>query len=492
MSAQVLDLTLSELSRQLRDKAVSSTEVTRAQLARIGEVDSKIHAFLRVDTAGALAQSAAAEKRLLAGTPLSPLDGVPLALKDIFCQEGIETTAGSKILAGFKPPFDATVVAKLKAAGAVILGKVAMDEFAMGSSNENTPFEKVRNPWDLSRVPGGSSGGSAAAVAARACFGALGTDTGGSIRQPASLCGIVGLKPTYGRVSRYGVVAFASSLDQVGPMARSARDCALILQTIAGHDPRDATTAEVPVPNYLEGLGGDLTGLRLGVPKEYFGQGLDAEVEALVRSGLQKLAGLGAELREVSLPHTDYGIAAYYIVATAEAASNLSRYDGVRFGLRSATASKPPQSLREMYLNTRAEGFGPEVKRRLMLGTYVLSAGYYDAYYRRAQKVRTLIRRDFEAAFQGVDAIVGPTSPAPAFPLGERVSDPLSMYLADVYTVTCNLAGLPGMSVPVGFTAAGLPVGLQLIGKPFDERTLFRAALPIEAALDLSHRGPTL
>jgi aspartyl-tRNA(Asn)/glutamyl-tRNA(Gln) amidotransferase subunit A len=506
MIAPALQLTLSELSEKLHARELSSLEVTKSQLDHIQAVDPGIHAFLRVEASAALSQAAASDARLSAGAPLSPLDGVPIALKDLFCQEGVETTAGSRILQGFKPPYDGTAVARLKAAGAVLLGKLAMDEFAMGSSNENTPFPPVHNPWDRTRVPGGSSGGSAAAVAARTCFGALGTDTGGSIRQPAALCGIAGLKPTYGRVSRYGVVAFASSLDQVGPMARTARDCALLLQAIAGRDPRDSTSAEVPVPNYLQGLGGglggdDLRGLRLGVPREYFGAGLDVGVEREVRAALQKLAGLGATLEEVSLPHTDYGIAAYYIVATAEASSNLARYDGVRFGHR----SRDPQalkSLREMYRRTRAEGFGPEVRRRIMLGTYVLSAGYYDAYYLKAQKVRTLIRRDFEAAFQKVDAIVGPTSPTPAFRLGERTSDPLAMYLADAYTVSANLAGLPGLSIPCGFvsgdsgspTAQGarLPVGLQIIGKPFDERTLFRAALPLEEQLDLAHQEPPL
>ena len=497
MTAAPLQLTISELSEKLRTRELSAAEVTKAQLDRIQAIDSRLHAFLRVDVAGALAQAAAADARLDAKAALSPLDGVPLALKDLFCQEGIETTAGSKILKGFKPPYDGTAVARLKAAGAVLLGKVAMDEFAMGSSNENTPFEPVHNPWDPSRVPGGSSGGSAAAVAARECFGALGTDTGGSIRQPAALCGIAGLKPTYGRVSRYGVVAFASSLDQVGPMARSARDCALILQAIAGRDPRDATTAEVPVPSYLEGLGVDLKGLRLGVPREYFGQGLDSQVEREVRAALKKLEALGATLEEVSLPHTEYGIAAYYIVATAEASSNLARYDGVRFGHRTKDA-EALKSLGGMYRHTRAEGFGPEVRRRIMLGTYVLSAGYYEAYYLRAQKIRTLILRDFEAAFQKVDAIVGPTSPTPAFKLGERTSDPLAMYLADAYTVSANLAGLPGLSIPCGFASASsdggrsLPVGLQLIGKPFEERTLFRAALPLEEELGLAHREPPL
>ncbi len=488
-----LGLTLVRLSEQLRQRKVSATEVAQASLDRIAAVDPQIHAFLRTDAKGALAAAAASDARHARGQALSSLDGVPLALKDLFSTDGMETTAGSKILEGYHAPYDATVVSRLKAAGAILLGKVAMDEFAMGSSNENTPFPKVHNPWDLTRVPGGSSGGSAASVAARECFGALGTDTGGSIRQPAALCGIAGIKPTYGRVSRYGVVAFASSLDQVGPLARTAEDCALILQAIAGRDPADSTSAEVPVPDFLATAAaakGDrpLAGLRLGVVKEHFGPGLDPEVARAVRAAIAQLETLGCSVREVSLPHGDaYAVAAYYIVATAEASSNLSRYDGVRYGQR----AKAP-GLREMYLRTRAQGFGREVQRRIMLGTYVLSAGYYDAYYLKAQKVRTLIKRDFEQAFRDVDAVVGPTSPTAAFKLGEKSSDPLQMYLADLYTIACNLAGLPGLSIPCGFTEAGLPIGLQLVGRPFDEATLFRAAIPFERALDLAHRAPPL
>jgi aspartyl-tRNA(Asn)/glutamyl-tRNA(Gln) amidotransferase subunit A len=491
-----LDSTLAELADQLRRGEVSATEVTRASLARIGAVDPRVHAFLRTDEKGALAAAAASDARLARKAPLSPLDGVPFGLKDLFSVEGMETTAGSKILEGYHAPFDSTVVARLKASGAVILGKVAMDEFAMGSSNENTPFAKVHNPWDLSRVPGGSSGGSAAAVAARECHGSLGTDTGGSIRQPAAFCGVAGIKPTYGRVSRYGVVAFASSLDQPGPIARTAEDCALILQTIAGRDINDATSADVAVPDFLAGAraaSGDrpLQGLRLGVVREHFeagGAGLDSEVEQSVRAAIARFEALGCSLREVSLPHGDVdAVATYYIVATAEASSNLARYDGVRFGHRAKA-----EGLREMYFRTRAEGFGPEVKRRIMLGTYVLSAGYFDAYYLKAQKVRTLIKRDFEKAFTEVDAVIGPTSPTAAFKLGERASDPLQMYLADLYTIACPLAGLPGMSIPCGFTKGGLPIGVQLVGRPFDEATLFRAAIPFERALDLAHQAPPL
>ena len=487
-SVEICALTIAELSERLARKELSSEEATRASLSRTAELDPKIHAFLLVDEAGALAAAKAADGRRASGSALSPLDGVPLALKDILVTEGVETTAGSKILRGFRPPFDGTAVARLEAAGAVLTGKLSMDEFAMGSSNENTPFEKVHNPWDLSRVPGGSSGGSAAAVAAREVFGSLGTDTGGSIRQPASLCGIAGLKPTYGRVSRYGVVAFASSLDQVGPMARTAEDCALLLQAIAGHDPLDQTSADVPVPDYRAASARGVKGLRVGVPREYFVSGLDPEVEASVRAGIARLEALGAKTVELSLPHTEYAVATYYIVATAEASSNLARYDGVRYGARSPDA----RSLREMYLRTRADGFGPEVKRRIMLGTYVLSAGYYDAYYLKAQKVRTLIRRDFERAFESCDALVGPTTPTPAFRLGEKVDDPLQMYLADIFTISCNLAGLPGLSVPCGFSKAGLPIGLQLLGRPFDEETLFALGGALERELPLHRQAPTI
>jgi aspartyl-tRNA(Asn)/glutamyl-tRNA(Gln) amidotransferase subunit A len=488
-----LDLTLAEIAASLRRGEVSATELTHACLQRIDAVDSRVHAFLRTDEKGALAAAAASDARYARKEPLSPLDGVPLALKDLFSAEGVETTAGSRILEGYHPPFDATVVARLKAAGAVLLGKVAMDEFAMGSSNENTPFPKVHNPWDLSRVPGGSSGGSAASVAARECFGSLGTDTGGSIRQPAALCGVTGIKPTYGRVSRYGVVAFASSLDQVGPIARTAEDCALILRVIAGRDANDSTSADRPVPDFLARAqtaptARPLQGLRLGVVREHFGAGIDPEVERSVRDAIARFEALGCSVREVSLPHGDvYAVATYYIVATAEASSNLARYDGVRFGPRAEA-----KGLREMYFRTRAEGFGPEVKRRILLGTYVLSAGYYDAYYVKAQKVRTLIKRDFEKAFAEVDAVIGPTSPTPAFKLGEKASDPLQMYLADLYTIACPLAGLPGLSIPCGFTQSGLPIGVQLVGRAFEEETLFRAALPFERELDFAHKGPPL
>jgi aspartyl-tRNA(Asn)/glutamyl-tRNA(Gln) amidotransferase subunit A len=412
---------------------------------------------------------------------------VPLALKDLFATRGVPTTAGSRVLEGFRPPYDATVVERLERAGAVMLGKLNMDEFAMGSSNENSAYGPCRNPWDLTRTPGGSSGGSAAAVAARLAFGALGTDTGGSIREPAAFCGVVGLKPTYGRVSRYGVVAFASSLDQVGPFARTVSDAADILQIIAGRDERDMTSSTRPVDDYRAGLEGGVAGLKVGVPREWLEGGLEAGVDRCVREALARYERLGAKLVDVSLPHTKYGIAAYYLIAPAEASSNLARYDGVRYGLRAREA----KGLREMYGATRERGLGAEPKRRVMLGTYALSAGYYDAYYLRAQKVRTLLRRDFDRAFERCDVVAGPVTPTVAFRLGEKVDDPLQMYLADVFTVTCNLAALPGLALPCGLhPAERLPVGLQLIGRPFDEATLFRAARALERDLGPLPRPP--
>jgi aspartyl-tRNA(Asn)/glutamyl-tRNA(Gln) amidotransferase subunit A len=438
-------------------------------LARVRAHDGKLRAFLRLTEDEARAAAQAADGRRAAKKPLSPLDGVPVALKDLFCMEGVETTAGSKILSGYVPPYDATVVRKLKEAGAVIAGKLNMDEFAMGSSTENSAFGPTMNPWDLSRTPGGSSGGSAAAVAARLVCGTLGTDTGGSIRQPAALVGCAGLKPTYGRVSRYGVVAFASSLDQVGPFAQDTRGAALLLSAIAGHDENDQTSSVRPVPDYAKALGLGIRGLKLGVPREFFGEGLDPEVEKSVRAAIAGLREQGCEVREVSLPNSPHAIATYYIVATAEASSNLARYDGVRYGHRAQA-----KNLLEQYEKTRAEGFGAEVKRRVMLGTYALSAGYFDAYYLRAQKVRALIQRDFLRAFEQVDAVVGPTSPTTAFKLGEKVDDPLAMYLNDVYTVPANLAGLPGLSVPCGFDGKRLPIGLHFVGRPFDEETILR------------------
>ena len=473
---ELTSLSLRDASERLATRASSSRELLDASLARIAATDGKVGAFLAVTAERARARAAEADERAARGARRSALDGVPIALKDLFLTKGVPTTAGSRILEGFVPPYDATVVERLEAAGAVVVGKLNMDEFAMGSSNENSAYKACRNPYDLSRTPGGSSGGSAASVAARQVHGSLGTDTGGSIRLPASFCGIVGLKPTYGRVSRYGVVAFASSLDQVGPLARSVEDVALLLSRIAGHDPRDMTSSTRPVEDYLAGLEGGAQGLRVGVPREWFQGGVDAGVERSIRAALAVYEKLGAKLVEISLPHTKYGIAAYYLIAPAEASSNLARYDGVRFGPRAEA-----KGLKEMYAETRERGLGAEPKRRIMLGTYALSAGYYDAYYLRAQKVRTLVRRDFDAAFEKCDVVAGPVAPTVAFHLGARTQDPLQMYLADVFTITCNLAALPGLSVPCGLHAeTGMPVGLQLVGRSFDEATLLRAARALE------------
>jgi aspartyl-tRNA(Asn)/glutamyl-tRNA(Gln) amidotransferase subunit A len=488
MTPEITDLTMLELSTKLERREVSSVEATRACLSRIERVDPKVKAFLRVDATGALAAAAAADARRKSHAALGPLDGVPVAVKDVLLTEGVETTAGSKILSGFVPPYDATVVRLLKGAGMPILGKTNQDEFAMGSSTESSAFFPTRNPWDLSRTPGGSSGGAAAAVACREVFGALGTDTGGSIRQPASLTNTVGIKPTYGRVSRFGVIAFASSLDQVGPITRTVADAAALLQTIAVHDPRDSTSSTATVPDYLSNLEAGVSGLTLGVPREYFVDGMDAEVEQAVRRAAKELENLGAKIVEVSLPHTRYALATYYLIAPAEASSNLARYDGVRYGPRAPHA----HGLREMYFQTRAAGFGPEVKRRIMLGTYALSAGYYDAYYLKAQKVRTLIRQDFLNAFSQVDAILSPTSPITAFKLGEKIDDPLAMYLVDVFTLPCNLAGLPGMSIPCGFSAGGLPIGLQILGRHFDEAKVLRIGRAFEREHDFFRRAPAV
>jgi len=481
------DLTIHELAERFKLGDATPTQAAREYLDRIAALDPKVKAYLTVTGDAALAGAAEADARFKSGTPLGPLDGVPLGVKDVFCTRGVRTTCGSKILDGFVPPYDATVVARLVRAGAVILGKLNMDEFAMGSSTENSAYFTTRNPWDLSRVPGGSSGGSAAAVAADLAAATLGTDTGGSIRQPAAFCGNVGLKPTYGRVSRFGLVAFASSLDQVGPFAKDVLDAALMLQAIAGHDPLDSTSAAIPVPDYAAELSRGVQGLRVGIPAEYFIEGLDAEVEAAVRAAIETLKGLGAKTESVSLPHTEYGLAAYYLIAPAECSSNLARYDGVKYGLRAPGA----RDLIDMYSRTRGAGFGAEVKRRVMLGTYALSAGYHDAYYGKAQRVRTLIQRDFQKAFERVDVIVAPTTPTVAFKMGEK-EDPLSMYLNDVFTIPVNLAGLPGLSVPAGFTKAGLPIGLQLIGKAFDEATLLRTAKAYEAATTWRERKPGL
>jgi len=463
-------LSATEIARRVAARDVSAEEVARAHLDRIAEVDGGVGAFLHVAAERALAKARQVDAALAAGGSPPPLAGVPVAIKDVLDIEGMPTTCGSRILDGYRPPFTATAVARLEAAGAVVLGKTNMDEFAMGSSTENSGFQPTRNPWARDRVPGGSSGGSAAAVAAGMACGGLGSDTGGSIRQPAAMCGVVGLKPTYGRVSRYGLVAFASSLDQVGPIARSVEDAARMAEVVCGWDPSDATSARREVPPLASDLGGGARGLRIGVPWRFLSAGVDEGITSAFRAAIDALRSAGAEVVDVDLPHVSHAIATYYIVATAEASSNLARYDGVRYGRRAGGGG----DLKRMYGETRDRGFGPEVKRRIILGTFVLSSGYYDAYYLRAQKVRTLIRRDFEQAFATSDVIATPTSPIPAFRLGEKTSDPLQMYLADIFTVPANLAGIPGLSLPCGL-AGGLPVGLQLLGRPFDEATLLRA-----------------
>jgi aspartyl-tRNA(Asn)/glutamyl-tRNA(Gln) amidotransferase subunit A len=474
-----LDLLTIDAARSgVQERKISAAALAESFYLKIQNDDPKIGAFLTLCKDRALAKALEMDALAANGEKLPPLGGVPVAIKDVMVTKGVRTTAGSKILGNYVPPYDCTAVARLEAAGAVILGKLNCDEFAMGSSNENSAWKPVHNPRDLTRVPGGSSGGSAAAVAADMAVAALGSDTGGSIRQPASFCGVVGMVPTYGRVSRYGLIAFASSLDHIGPLTKTVKDTAIVLRTIAGRDPMDSTSADVPVPDYVVELEKPVRGLKLGVAKEYLGEGLDKEVRSAIEAAIQKLAKQGCEIVEVSLPHTKYAIPAYYIVATAEASSNLARFDGVRYGYR----AKDARNLSEMYRRSRDEGFGAEVKRRIMLGTYALSAGYYDAYYLKAQKVRTLLTRDFEEAFEKVDAIVGPVSPTAAFKLGEKVDDPLAMYLADIYTVTADLAGIPGISVPCGETREKLPIGLQILGRHFDESTILRVAQASEKA----------
>ena len=473
-------LTISELSHKLAKREASAQEALQSCLDRMHQVEPQVHAFLSWDARDALAQAALADQELqtVGLTPRRPLLGIPIAVKDVIAVRGQPLNCGSKILGQFVSPYDATVVEKLKAAGAIVFGRLNMDEFAMGSSTENSAFGPTRNPWDNQRIPGGSSGGSAAAVVADECLAALGSDTGGSIRQPAALCGCVGLKPTYGRVSRYGLVAYASSLDQIGSLTKNVRDSALLLTVIGGHDPRDSTSIPQPVPDYAAGLRDDLKGVKLGLAKEYMVGGLDPEISRAIQRAVTQLAKLGAEIVEVSLPHTDYAVATYYIIATAEASANLARFDGIRYGAR--VAGDDPISL---YSRTRGAGFGAEVKRRIILGTYLLSSGYYDAYYLRAQKVRTLIRADFLKAFEQVDAILTPTTPTAAFRLGEKSDDPLQMYLSDVYTLSCNLSGICGMSVPCGFTSnPKLPIGLQLLGKPLGEPMLLRIGHAFEQA----------
>ena len=470
--------TIDEVRSSIAGRRITATALAEEFYTRIKQEDPEIGAFLTLSHERAMARAAQVDRMASAGDPLPPLAGVPVAIKDVMVTRGVPSTAGSKVIENFIPPYDCTAVARMEAAGAIMLGKLNCDEFAMGSSTENSAFHPVRNPRDKSRVPGGSSGGSAAAVAAGMAVATLGSDTGGSIRQPASFCGVVGLKPTYGRVSRYGLIAFASSLDHIGPFAKTVKEVALVLRTIAGRDPMDSTSADVPVPDYVAELDKPAKGLRVGVAKEYFGAGLDEEVKAAVEAAIDKLRGLGCEIVPVTLPHTEYAIPTYYIVATAEASSNLARYDGVRYGFR----ARGVRTLSELYRLSRDGGFGMEVKRRIMLGTYVLSAGYYDAYYLKAQRVRTLLTRDFDEAFKKVDVIAAPTSPTPAFKLGERVNDPLAMYLADIYTVTANLAGIPGISIPCGENHEKLPIGLQLFARHFDEATMLRVAHACEQA----------
>jgi aspartyl-tRNA(Asn)/glutamyl-tRNA(Gln) amidotransferase subunit A len=469
-------LTVDSVRSTLAEKRFTAAGLVEEFYKKISSDDREVHSYLTLSEERARQQAERIDRMASAGDPLPPLAGVPVGIKDVMVTRGVRTTAGSKILENFIPPYNCTAVARLEEAGAIVLGKMNCDEFAMGSSNENSAYGPVRNPRDKSRVPGGSSGGSAAAVAAGMAVATLGSDTGGSIRQPASFCGVVGLMPTYGRVSRYGLIAFASSLDHIGPLTRTVKDAAIILRVIAGRDRMDSTSADVPVPDYEAELAKPVNGLKIGVPKEYFGEGLDPEVRAAVESGIARLREAGCEIVPISLPHTKYAIPTYYVIATAEASANLARFDGVRYGYRSKSA----RTLSEMYRKSRDEGFGPEVKRRIMLGTYALSSGYYDAYYLKAQRVRTLLTRDFEQAFQKLDAIVTPTAPTPAFKLGEKTDDPLAMYLADIYTVTADLAGVPGISVPCGQSSSGLPIGLQVLGRHFDESTILRLGRALE------------
>jgi len=471
----------------VREKDVSAREAAQALLERAESIEGEIGAYLELDSKGVLAQADRVDEAVQRGENPGPLAGVPIARKANLCAKGELTNCGSLILYNFKPPYDGTAIEKLKSAGAILFGSTQMDEFAMGSSTENSPYGPARNPWNTKRVPGGSSGGSSAAVAADEAIAALGTDTGGSVRQPAALCGVVGLKPTYGRVSRYGLIAFASSLDQIGPVTKDVEDAALLLSVIGGHDPRDSTSLDIDLPDFRKGLAEPITGLRIGIPKEYFVEGLDGEVERAVRDAAGKLEELGAVPVDISLPHTEYAVATYYIVATAEASSNLARYDGVQYGKR-----RDPGDILGMYEKTRQDGFDDEVKRRIILGTYALSSGYYDAYYLKAQKVRTLIKNDFDEAFKVCDVIVTPTSPTPAFKIGEKMEDPLQMYLSDIFTISANLAGIPAISIPCGFSEDGLPIGLQIMGRPLDEATILRAARAYEKSTTWNERRPDL
>jgi aspartyl-tRNA(Asn)/glutamyl-tRNA(Gln) amidotransferase subunit A len=479
-------LTIHELHNLLVKKEVTSREVTEALYRRIGEMDGKIGAYLLLTEEKAFHQTERVDFMISRGEKIGDLAGIPLGLKDILCTKGVRTTCGSRILENYVPFYDGTVVRKLNEKGAVMLGKLNMDEFAMGSSTENSGFQITHNPWDFNRIPGGSSGGSAAAVAADECIAAIGTDTGGSIRQPASCCGVVGMKPTYGRISRYGLVAFASSLDQIGPITKDVMDCAIMMNAISGYDPYDSTSVNVEVPDYRQSLAENVKGVRIGIPDEYFIEGMDPDVEKTIREAIDLFKKWGCEIKRISLPHTEYAVAVYYIICTAEASSNLARYDGVKYGFR----TKEYHDLMEMYTKTRAKGFGQEVKRRIILGTYVLSAGYYEAYYRKASQVRTLMRQDFGRAFEEVDAILTPTAPTPAFRIGEKVKDPLQMYLSDIHTIPVNLAGLPAISIPCGFSRDHLPIGLQMIGNHFNEGMLLRLAYTFERNTEFHLKKP--
>ena len=482
-------LTLADLQKKFTAGEVTARDIVQSYTLRINQIEPKVKAYITRTGETAMAQAEALDEKLKGWRRTMPLMGMPVAIKDNICTEHVLTTCASRMLGNFVPPYDATVIARLRGQGYLLLGKTNLDEFAMGSSTENSAFGPSRNPWNVSCVPGGSSGGSAAAVAADECVAALGSDTGGSIRQPAALCGVVGLKPTYGRVSRFGLVAFASSLDQIGPITKDVTDAAIMLNVIAGHDPLDSTSANLPVPDYTRALKKkDLKRLKIGVPQEFFAEGLDPEVEQAVRAAIDELKNLGGEIREISLPTTDYAVAIYYLIATAEASSNLARFDGVKYGLR----TKQAKDLLDMYAKTRQEGFGPEVKRRIMLGTYALSAGYYDAYYGKAQAARTMTKNDFDRAFKDVDLIVTPVTPTPAFKLGEKSEDPLQMYLSDIFTISVNLAGVPAIAVPCGFSKAGLPIGLQLIGRSFEEETILRAAHAYEQATAWRTKKPNI
>ncbi|MEE9194176.1 MAG: Asp-tRNA(Asn)/Glu-tRNA(Gln) amidotransferase subunit GatA [Thermodesulfobacteriota bacterium] len=484
----IKNITIKETAALIKDKKISPVELTKAFLERIETVDKDLNTYITVLSDQALKTAESAENEIMKGNYLGPLHGVPIGLKDIFVMKDVAATCGSKMLENFISPYDATVTTRIKKSGAVILGKNNMDEFAMGSSNETSFFGPVRNPWNTGKVPGGSSGGSASATAAGLCTASLGTDTGGSIRQPAALCGVTGLKPTYGRVSRYGMIAFASSLDQAGPLTRSVEDAAIILNTISGRDKLDSTSVDVPVPDFTKNLNGDIKGMKIGIPKEYFVDGMDNDVEKAVLKAIQDIKSLGAEIVEISLPHTKYAISTYYIIAPCEASSNLARYDGVRYGYRTPDAD----SLRDLFFRSRSEGFGEEVKRRIMLGTYALSSGYYDAYYLKSQKVRTLIREDFKKAWETVDVIVAPTTPETAFNINEKTDDPIKMYLSDVLTIPCNIAGIPGLSTPCGFSSDNLPIGLQILGKSFDEDSILRVAHAYEKVNNWNLKTPDL